>query len=180
MLDLKPLTTSNILTIIQIIVVGIGFIFSWLALKATEKSIQTANQNLSIASENAKTAMNSLRVAASSLQLATSNAQAQLYNQMVIQGRDLQFKFAELFYGGNDQEKIKERQHQFIGTLISYYSSCFELGQVLPLTQNAKKLLDSDFGEMLRQRQIRDKWEDIKHLYSKEFVNYVSNLRGIK
>lgn len=166
MFQLTPITTANLLTVIQIIVVAFGFIFSWKGLKATYKSIDTAN--------------NSLGIAAQSLALGTSNAQAQLYNQMVIQGRELQFKFSDLFHGGADQEKVKARQDQFIGTLIGYYSSCFELKKVLELPTNVQKLLDSDLGELLRQRQIRDKWDDIKHLHSKEFVAYVDSLRGIK
>lgn len=180
MMDLSPLTTTNIITLLQILVVSLGFIFSWRALKATYEGIRTANDSLAIAAANAGTAMTNLGVAAQSLALGTSNAQAQLYNQMVIQGRDLQFKFAELFHGGEDSEKIKVRQDQFVGTLIGYYSSCFELKKVLTLPENVQKLLDSDLEELMRQRQVRGKWDDIKHLHSKEFVTHVDGLRGVK
>jgi hypothetical protein len=165
MFDFSPLSTTNLITLVQILVVIIGFFFSWKALRATHESILTAQA--------------SLTVAAQSLSLGTSNAQAQLYNQMVIQGRDLQFKFAELFLGGNEAANIKARQDQFVGTLIGYYSSCFELKKVLELPTNVQRLLDSDLAELLRQRQVRDKWDDIKQLHSKEFVAYVDSRRGV-
>jgi predicted O-linked N-acetylglucosamine transferase (SPINDLY family) len=180
MIDLGPLSTTNLINIIQILVVALGFIFSWKALKATHESIRTANASLAVAIKNTETAMKNLELAAQSLALGTSNAQAQLYNQMVIQGRDLQFKFAELFHGGSDAEKVQARQKQFVGTLIGYYSSCFELKKVLELPSNVQKLLDSDLSELLRQRQVREKWDDIKHLHSQEFVAYVDSLRGVK
>lgn len=152
MFDISAITTTNLITIVQILVVGAGFIFSWKALVA-------ANASLTV---------------------ATSNAQAQLYNQMVVQGRDLQFKFAELFHSSPISDDLNAKQDQFVGTLIGYYSSCFELKNVLPLPANVQRLLDSDLSELLREKKVRDKWDEIKHLHSSEFVEYVSKLRGVK
>lgn len=159
MFDLTPISTTNLLSIVQIIVVVSGFYFSWKGLKATYQNLSTANQSLNLAVQN--------------LALGTSNAQAQLFNQMVIQGRDLQFKFAELFHGGDDPANLTARQNQYIGTLLGYYSSCFELKKVLELPTNVDKLLAADLRELMRERQVRDKWDDIKHLHSKDFVVYV-------
>ena len=122
--DLQPLTTTNLLTIIQIGFVVFGFWFTY-------ESIKTAS---------------------ASFALSTSNAQAQLYSQMLAQGRDLQFKFADLFFPG--PEGVTQRRDQFIGTLIGYYSSCYELRRVLELPDNAKKLLDADIKESFREELL--------------------------
>ena len=151
MFKIEPISTTNILSILQILVVVGGFYFSWRSLEAAIKT----------------------------LSLGTRNAQAQLFNQMVIQGRDLQFKFAELFHGGNDEKNLKARQDHFIGTLLGYYSSCFELKNVLELPSNAEKLLKEDLRELMREGQVRKKWDDVKHLHSKEFVAYVDSVRGV-
>jgi cob(I)alamin adenosyltransferase len=62
MFELQPINTSNLISFIQIAVVGIGFYFSW-------KGLVTAIENIRI---------------------STANAQVQLYNQLVLQGRDLE------------------------------------------------------------------------------------------
>jgi predicted O-linked N-acetylglucosamine transferase (SPINDLY family) len=176
-LKLAPLSTTNLINIIQILVVALGFIFSWMALKATHESIRTANGSLAVAMKNTETAMKNLELAAKSLALGTSNAQVQLYNQMIMQGRDLQFRFAELFHGGSDAKEVQARREQFVGTLIGYYSSCFELKKVLELPSNVQKLLDPDLSEVMRAPQVREKWPGIKHFYSQEFVAYMDSLR---
>jgi hypothetical protein len=166
MFNLTPISTANLLSIVQIVVVISGFYFSWKGLKATYQNLNATNQSLGLAVQN--------------FALGTSNAQAQLFNQMVIQGRDLQFKFAELFHGGDGAENLAARQDQYIGTLLGYYSSCFELKKVLELPENVERLLAADLRELMRERQVRDKWEDIKHLHSRDFVSYVDGVRAIQ
>lgn len=180
MFDLTPISTTNLLTIVQILVVTFGFFFSWKGLKATYESLRTANESLKLATKNTETAMTNLSLAVKSLELGTSNAQAQLYNQMVIQGRDLQFKFSELFHGGTDAANLKARQDQFIGTLLGYYSSCFELKKVLTLPTNVEKLLAADLRELMREKLVRDKWDTLKHLHSREFIEYAESVRGVQ
>ncbi|HEU0217780.1 MAG TPA: hypothetical protein VFQ90_14075 [Stellaceae bacterium] len=154
MLNLQPISTSNLLTLVQILILLVGFFFSIKSLDAARASINVAAQNL---------------------QIATSNAQAQLYNQLVVQARDLQFKFMELYFS-ND---LPQKQEIFVGTLISFYSASFELRQVLSLPESFKKLLDNDLRELLREDVARRKWDQIRHLHSREFNEYVSSLRGV-
>ena len=158
MFDLKPISTDNLFTVVQILIILLGFYFSWRSLESARKSVNVAFDELA---------------------LGTSNAQAQLFNQMVIQGRDLQFRYAELFHGGDSQENIRVRQDHFIGALLGYYSSFFELKKMLKLPENIGRLLDADLVEVMRNKPVRDKWDEIKHLHDKDFVKYVDNVRGI-
>lgn len=152
MFKLDPISTSNIFSIIQILVVIGGFYFSWRSLRA---AIQT-------------------------LSLGTRNAQAQLFNQMVVQGRDLQYKFMDIFLSGTTPTEIEQKQKHYIGTVIGYYASCFELRNVLELPEQVQKLLDSEIRELMREKQVRDKWDEVKHLHSQSFVTYVESNRGVK
>ena len=46
MFSFEPLSTSNVISIIQIAVVLLGFIFSWRSLEATRASIKIASDSL--------------------------------------------------------------------------------------------------------------------------------------
>ena len=152
MFDLKPITTNDLILVIQTLVIVAGFFFSWKTLKA----------------------------AVDSLLLSTRNAQADLFNQMIVQGRELQYKFMDLFIPGTSPTDIAQRQKMYLGTLIGYYASCFELRNVLALPDQARKLLDADLRELMRQKQVRDKWEEVKHLHNQAFIKYVEDNRGIQ
>ncbi len=152
MFTLTPLSTTNLISIVQILVVLGGFYFSWRSLEAAFKSIT----------------------------LGTKNAQAQLFNQIVVQGRDLQYKFMEIFLDGNTPQEAKQKQRMYTGTVIGYYASCFELKKVLALPPHIEKLLDAELRELMREKSVREKWDEVKHLHSQEFVTYVENNRGIK
>lgn len=165
MFDWQPISTTNVISIAQIIVVLVGFIFSWRGLRATSRSIEIANDSLGTACRN--------------LNLATANAQAQLYNQMVIQGRDLQFKFMEIYHNGDGDENRLQRQRLYTGAVIGYYAACYGLRNVLELPRSVEKMLDSELSELMRQEGFRKQWDQISHLHSKEFVSYVASLRGV-
>jgi len=165
MFDFEPITTSNVITVVQILVVVAGFFFSWRSLEATRASITIATANLA--------------TAATSLGLATSNAQAQLYNQMVLQGRDLQYKFMEIFYGGKTPEDEQKRRDLYTGVVIAYYAACFELRKVLALPESVEKLLNAELKELMRQTPFRNMWDGVKHLHSKEFIAHVNSLAGV-
>jgi hypothetical protein len=152
MFDLKPITTNDLIVLIQTLVLVGGFYFSWKTLKA----------------------------AVGSLLLSTRNAQADLFNQMIVQGRDLQYKFMDLFITGTSPADVVQKQKMYLGTLIGYYASCFELRNVLALPDQARKLLDADLRELMREKQVRDKWEEVKHLHSQAFIKYVEDSRGIQ
>lgn len=86
----------------------------------------------------------------------------------------------ELFYGGTSDNDLTQKRKLYTGTLIGYYASCFEIRSVLPLSANAIKLMDADLRELMREKQVRDKWDEIKHLHSVEFVRHVDEIRGVK
>lgn len=152
MFNLTPISTSDLIFLLQVLVVSAGFYFSWRSLEA---AIQTLN-------------------------LGTRNAQAQLFNQIVLQGRDLNYKFMDIFLSGNGVEELREKQKLYTGTVIAYYASCYELKKVLALPPHVEKLLDAELRELMREKQIRDKWDEVKHLYSQDFLLYVESVRGIK
>ena len=152
MFDLKPLSTGDLILVLQTLLIVGGFYVSWKALKA----------------------------ALDTLTLGTRNAQAELFNQMIVQGRDLQYKFMELFIPGSEPQDLAQKQKMYLGTLIGYYASCFELRNVLALPEQARKLLDADLRELMREKQVRDKWEEVKHLHSQSFIKYVEENRGIQ
>ncbi|WP_291986608.1 hypothetical protein [Candidatus Accumulibacter sp. ACC007] len=152
MFDLKALSTSDLILLAQTVAIVGGFYFSWRTLKA----------------------------AADAFGLSTKNAQAELFNQMIVQGRDLQYKFMELFIPGNTASDQAQRQKMYLGTLIGYYASCFELRSVLELPDQTRKLLDADLRELMREKQVRDKWEEVKPLHSQAFIKYVEDNRGIQ
>jgi hypothetical protein len=169
MFNLEPISTTNLFTLLQALIILVGFFFSWKSLEAARASIHLAAQNLGVATT-------SLNTASANLQLATANAQAQLYNQMILQGRDLQFRFMELYFG-ND---INAKQDMFLGTLIGYYSACFELRTLLNLPESVVKLLDNDFRKLLEEDRVRRKWEQVRNLHSGAFVDYVNRLPGVR
>lgn len=150
MFDLTPISTTNLFTTGQILVVIIGFYFSWKSLEATRKSAKVAMEN----------------------------AQAQLVNQIIQQGRDLQHKFAERFYDSSEKGVAAKKQ-QFIGTIIGYYASCFELGQIFSLPENVKKILKTELQQLMQEKQVREVWEKVKNLHSKEFNEHVKSLGGV-
>lgn len=152
MFNIEPLTVGNVISIIQVLVVVAGFYFSWRSLEAAIKT----------------------------LSLGTRNAQAQLFNQMVVQGRDLQYKFMDIFLAGTTPAEVQAKREMYTGTIIAYYASCFELKSVLALPEQVGKLLDAELRELMREKQVRDKWDSIKHLHSQAFANYVESIRGIK
>ena|SRR6185503_4504224 len=154
MFDLEPISTTNLFTLAQIIVVIAGFIFAWKSLKATRDSVVTAGNNVA---------------------LATRNAQAQLVNQMMVQGRELQIKFIDLFLS-----EETDKQKQFTGTVIGYHASCFELRKVLEVPENIAKLLDADLRELMLVPYVQAKWHEIKHMHSQKFIEHVDGLRGVR
>jgi len=101
MFHLEPVTTTNLFSVVQIIVMILGFYFAYNSLQATQTSVALAAQNLQVASQNLQTAANSLN-------LNTANAQAQLYNQMLMQGRDLQLAQLELKYAKEPDTAAKQ------------------------------------------------------------------------
>ena len=152
MLELTRLNTTNLISIRQTICIIIGFYFSW----------------------------RSLQAAIGSLGVSTRNAQAQLFNQIIVQGRDLQYKFMEIFLDGETAPEQMQKQKMFTGTMIGYYASCFELKKVLALPSHVEKLLDAELRELMRERSVREKWDEVKHLHSQAFVEYVERNRGIQ
>jgi hypothetical protein len=165
MFKLDPISTSNLFTTVQIIVVIVGFVFAWKSLKAAQNSVAVAAGNLEKAGEN--------------VALATKNAQAQIINQMMVQGRDLQFKFMDIFLSGASIQELGSKQSQFTGTVIGYHAACFELRNVLEVPENVEKLLDADLRELMRESYVRKKWDEVKHLHSQRFIEHVDSLRGI-
>jgi hypothetical protein len=159
MLDLEPISTTNILTILQILVIVLGFYFSKRSLDAASTSIGIATQSLEAARKN--------------VELATQNAQAQLYSNLLIQGRTLQLKFMDDHVPDNDKANF------FMAVIIAYYASCFELRRVLCLPASAEKLLDSDVKESMRDSAFRQRFDELRNLHSREFGDYVDRLRGV-
>jgi len=170
MFHLEPVTTTNLFSVVQIIVMILGFYFAYNSLQATQTSVALAAQNLQVASQNLQTAANSLN-------LNTANAQAQLYNQMLMQGRDLQLAQLELKYAKEPDTAAK--QIDLFGIVIAYYAACFELRKVLTLPPIVDRLMSADLKEAMRKVEFKKKWETIKGLYSKEFLQYVSSLEGV-
>jgi hypothetical protein len=173
MFHLEPISTANVISIVQVIAVMVGFFFSWQSLNAARQSIGVATQSLDATHKNIALATASLNATRENIGLATKNAQVQLYNNMLIQGRDLQLKFLDDMVSEN--EKVKT----FQGIVIAYYASCFELRSILDLPENAKKLLDSDIKESMRQKSFRDRFEELRHLHSQKFGEYVNSLKGV-
>jgi len=159
MFHLEPISTTNILTVVQIIVVILGFYFSKKSLDATGTSVGIATQSLEAARKN--------------IELATQNAQAQLYSNLLIQGRTLQLKFMDDHVPEDDKAKF------FMAVIIAYYASCFELRRVLSLPVSAEKLLDSDVKESMRDPAFRQRFDELRNLHSREFGEYVNSLRGV-
>jgi len=153
--DITPITTTNLLTILQILIVLAGFLFSWKALSSTRQSIDIATRSLDTASRN---------------------AQAQLYEKIAAQGRELQFKFATEFLA-DDQNA---RRDLFIGTMIGYYAATYGQREILELPETVTKLLDEELRQLLSQRPVRDKFEKMKHGLSRKFIEYAESLRGVR
>lgn len=159
MFHFEPISTTNILTVLQITVVILGFYFSKKSLDAAGTSVGIATQSLEAARKN--------------IELATQNAQAQLYSNLLIQGRTLQLKFMDDHVPEDNKAKF------FMAVIISYYASCFELRRVLSLPASAEKLLDSDVKESMRDPAFRQRFDELRNLHSREFGEYVNSLRGV-
>lgn len=177
MFDLQPVTTANIISIAQIIVVVAGFYFSW-------KSLEAAKTSIGIAANNLQVAATSVNTASQNLKLATDNAQAQLYNQMLAQGRELQLRFMDIVVqtpptASKEREEFMKKVRFSIGIIIAYYAGCFELRRVLSLPDSANRLLDNDIRESMRDETFRKRWDEIKHLYSQQFNQYVNSSIGV-
>lgn len=147
--DLTPITTSNLFTLAQILVVGIGFYLSYRSLQATRDSVA----------------------------LATKNAMAQLVNQMIVQGRELQYKTMEIEDRSPPADEITKKEDQLDGMIIGYYSSCFELRSILQLPQNIADLLDVELSYIMRQPAMQTKWAAVKNFYSAKFQAHVESLK---
>lgn len=167
--NLSEFNTANLISCIQLIAVGIGFYFSYRAMKATAEGLGLSAKNTQLAAKNAE-------LASKNAELATKSAQATLFNNMVSQGRDLQHRFAELNFGGDNPENKKRRLDQFIGTLISYYASCFELRNIINMPDSITRQYDNDLKTSLSIEMNKQKYESLKTNFSKEFNNYVANL----
>jgi|SRR5579872_3647711 len=152
MFHLEPISTANIISLVQVAAVIVGFYFSVQSLNLAAKSLGATRDNIA---------------------LATKNAQVQLYNNMLMQGRDLQLKFMDSLPVGPDKDKV------FIGIIIAHYASCFELRNILDLPDNAKKLLDDDVKQSMLQKPFKARWDEVKNLHSKEFIRYVDSLPGV-
>jgi len=137
-----------------------------------------ATNSLAVAGNNLELATKSLGVAGDNLGLATRNAQVQLYNNLLTQGRDLQLRFMGEFMKGDDAQT--DRTKFFMGIVIAYYASCFELRNILDLPPNAKKLLENDVKESMRQAPFKERFEELRDLHSKEFGQFVDGLRGVQ
>jgi hypothetical protein len=166
--DVQPISTTNLFTAAQILVVGLGFIFSWIAIRTGWNALNITTQNLEIATKSLNTSVNNL-------EMATASARAQLYNQMVIQARDLQFRFMELFF----EDDLPAKQDIFLGTLIGYYAACFEMRRLFKMPESVEKLLDADLKKLLDEPRFVRKWESIRNMYSREFNAYVTALPGV-
>jgi hypothetical protein len=184
MFHLEPVSTTNIISILQLCAVVAGFYFSWKALEATRTSIGVATQSLRVAGENLGLATKSLGfagenlgLATKSLGLATQNAQVQLYNNLLSQGRELQLRYMDEFLKG--EQVSEDKVNFFMGVVIAYYASCFELRTILTLPENAKKLLDSDVKESMRQEPFKKRFNELREFHSKEFGQFVDGLRGV-
>jgi hypothetical protein len=149
MFKLEPITTTNIISIVQILVVVAGFYFSWRSLEATRRN----------------------------LELATANAQAQLFNQLLNEARDLQYKFMEIYHGSNTEADTKAKQDQFIGTVISYYAACYSLRSILVLPPTVTRLFDEELRQLMQQELYRQKWTQLSPNYAPDFVDHVNKLR---
>ncbi|MCA1495854.1 hypothetical protein [Bradyrhizobium sp. NBAIM14] len=153
MFKFEAITTTNIISIIQLLAVIAGFYFSWRTLMLGLQSLNATRANI---------------------ELATQNAQSQLYHNMLIQGRGLQLKFMDdLVPEGETKTKF------FMAIVIAYYASCFELRQVLSLPASAIKLLDNDVKESMRDPSFRQRFDELRNLHSREFGQYVDSLRGV-
>jgi len=153
MFHFEPISTTNLISIVQLIAVIAGFYFSWRTLVLGLQSLNATRTNI---------------------ELATKNAQSQLYNNMLIQGRELQLRFMDdLVPEGAPKTKF------FMGIIIAYYASCFELRRVLSLPTSAEKLLDNDVRESMRDTAFRQRFEELRGLHSREFGQYVDSLRGV-
>ena len=106
-------------------------------------------------------------------------AQAQMFNQLVVQGRELQYKYMELYNSPDKSPEAEKNRDLFLGTMWGYHASCFEVSRVLELPASVKKLFDHEVKAMLSQAEPRKKWEKISEMYSKEFHQYLSSLQGI-
>ncbi len=184
MISLFPITMSHLLSAIQIVVMVGGFWLSLRSLAAARESIQLASHNIEIASKNLANGVEALNTAGKNLELSTRNAQAQLYNQMLSQGRDLQLKFMDVLVrvpptAEDEKKEFHNRVSLSIGILIAYYAGCFELRQVLELPVSAAKLLDNDVRESWRDDMVRKKWDKVKQLHSTAFGEYVEKMRGV-
>jgi hypothetical protein len=156
---------GDIILTIQTVAIIAGFYFSVRTLSDTKSSIRIASDNLNTATR--------------SLQETTANNQAQLYNQMVIQGRDLVYKHMEIYYSGDTEEAKRERQKLYIGSVLSYYAACFGMRSILSLPKSITKLLDAELKDLMREEVVRKRYEELKSGFSTEFVQYVVNNTGV-
>lgn len=195
MFKLDPITTGNLLTIIQITIIILGFFFSVKSLKNANHSLQIAGESLQTAKKSLETAVNNLavsannsKISAENAKLTADNARAQLFNQMILQGRDLQWRRWTLFVDllpatASDSEKkaLAIKQGEFLGIVIAYYASCFELRQVLSLPDSVTKLLDAEVKEIMRHKPFQEKFSELKYLnvFSKTFLDYVDQNTGV-
>src|SRR6516164_1777361 len=97
MLALEPISTTNLFTLAQILVIVVGFYFSWRGLKLARaqlknvrrsvdiaaQNLDTARQSVDIASQNLNNTAKNVETATQSLKVATSSAQAQVWNNIV-------------------------------------------------------------------------------------------------
>jgi hypothetical protein len=158
MFHLEPISTTNLLTLVQIAAISLGFYFSYKGLAVATNSLGTASKSLAI---------------------TTANAQVQLYNQMIVQGRELLFKYMEIFADQDKAKAAKNDQEVFLGILIGYYAGVFELRGVINMPQSTQKLMDAELKKLLDQRRFRDKWDEVSGMHSKEFNEHVRKVRGI-
>jgi hypothetical protein len=126
-------------------------------------------------------AVKSLQVSARSADLTAANAQAQLFNQMVMQGRDLQFKQIDLLcQDPAAAPSLKEQFENFAGIVLSYYSSCFELRSVLSMPGPVVRLQDAELKEVMRKPDFQKKMAELGSGFSSRFIQHVRDLEGVR
>lgn len=174
--DLQKFDTANLISLVQLIAVIVGFYFSYRAMRASSEALMLSAENVKISAYNAELSSKNAELSARNADLATRNAQANLFNHMVSQGRDLQHRYVDLNFGGDSESDKSKRRDQFAGTLMSYYASCFELRNIMDLPESIKRQYDNDLKSSLCDPSNRQKYELIKINFSREFNGYVSDL----
>jgi len=175
MFDLHPMTTADVLSALTVLVLIGGFYFSWSTLNATQKSLEdahdtlkTAQASLEIAATSAKAAVTSATAAEQNTTIALTNAQAQLFNEMIVQGREFNWNLLN-----GTPFTPAEKARKINGMLLAYYGACFELRNILPMPAVVTRIMDEELKTMIKKPEVKEIWRDVKNMYTKEFIKHV-------